>query len=76
MRWVKLALFLVGISYTVHLFVVRSLPMSLNPEGYLAMITPVCWYWNVASLVTLIAFGYLYGIRQIRELEEELEFLE
>lgn len=73
MRWTKLLLFLVGVSYTVHLFVVRSLPMSLNPEGYLAMITPACWYWNLLSLGALIAFGYLYGVKQIKELEKELE---
>ena len=76
MRWIKLALFLVGISYSVHLFVVRSLPMSINPEGYLAMITPACWYWNLLSLIALVAFAYLYSIRQLKALEKELEVLQ
>jgi len=50
--------------------------MSINPEGYLAMITPACWYWNLISLVAVVAFGYLYGVRELRQLEEELETLE
>jgi len=50
--------------------------MSINPEGYLAMITPACWYWNLASLGALISFGYLYGIREIRELESAFDAYE
>jgi len=73
MRWIKLGLFLLGISYYLHLLGARFLPMTINPEGYLAMITPECWYWLLVSLGALVAFGYLYAIKTVRELEKELK---
>jgi len=76
MRWTKLTLFLVGISYLVHLFVVRLPYISAHAGGYMAKITPVCWAWNVASLAAMILFGYLYAVKEIRELEEALDAYE
>lgn len=76
MRWTKLTLFLIGISYLVHLFVVRLPYISVHAGGYMAKITPVCWAWNVASLVALILFAYLYAVKEIGDLEEELKLFE
>ena len=73
MRWIKLALFLVGISYPTHIVVTRAPYIAIHPEGYMAMVTPHCWSWSVISLAAMILFGYLYGVRELSKLKKELE---
>ena len=72
-RVLKLGLFLTGISYPVHIVVTRAPYIAIHPEGYMAMVTPHCWSWSVISLAAMIAFGYLYGVRELNKLRKELE---
>lgn len=55
-------------SYVGHLMMVRFVPITENPAGYLALITPECWYWTVYSFITGIIFIYWKVIRTAKQL--------
>lgn len=61
---------LVMVSYYVHLFVVRLPYISTHVDGYMAKITPVCFWWGTVSLVATLLYIRLYG-----KLLSEVNFL-
>jgi len=56
LKLLRKILFVIGLSYYVHLIIVRLPYISVHLTGYMAEVTPACFWWGVISFLALMGF--------------------